>query len=350
MGQDKTLETNGILSETENRNTIQKSDVPFAQAMVDEKRYKCTYIGCNAAFVRPNRLARHIRFHTGERNYICTYAGCDKAYTNSSHLKRHMETHCLTKKMYQCPECPSVVSNLHNLKRHYNLMHGDHGKLTCTECGQTFTKKYHLATHMITHTGVKHKCDQCNRSFTNIRTFKRHKENHVTRKKRYSCTVSGCSEIFEKWLLLCAHLKTQHVIYYRCKDCDKVFLSKYHLKVHSQVHIENRSVIPCPYDKCPRVYYFKKNLDFHIKINHLGLKYQCDICKVEISSKFRLSEHIQKFHMSEERIKRTKKLQRKKRKDAGSHKKSAVSALVGVNLPPKLEKVVLKRKENIVCL
>lgn len=137
---------------------------------------------------------------------------------------------------------------------------------------------------------------------------------------------------------------------FKCKDCDKVFLSKYHLKVHSQVHMENRSVISCPYDKCPRVYYFKKNLESHIQTKHLGRKYQCDICKIQISSKLRLADHIQKLHMSERRIKRTRKLQRRKRKDAGLHKRSAVSALVGVNLPPKVEKLVLERNENILYL
>ncbi|XP_015431189.1 PREDICTED: zinc finger protein 568-like [Dufourea novaeangliae] len=347
MGQDINSESDTVLSESENSDVIRKANVACAQVVKDEKKYICTFLGCDKAFVRPSRLARHIRFHTGERSYKCNYPRCEKAYTNSSHLKRHMETHDAVKKTYECPECQLSISNRHNLKRHYNLMHGDHSKLTCKECNETFTKKYQLATHMSMHTGELHKCDQCNKSFTNFRRYKRHRATHDEGTKTYSCTVAGCTENFKKWQLLCAHLKTQHVIHYKCKNCDKVFLKKNHLKAHSKVHMENRPVIPCPYDKCPRVYYYKSNLDMHIRTSHLGQKFQCDICKIEISSKAKLADHIHKLHMSERRIKRIKKGQRKKRKDAGTRKRSAISALIGLNLPPKVEKMVLERQENI---
>lgn len=32
----------------------------------DKKKYKCTYYECHAVFLRPSRLQRHIRSHTGE--------------------------------------------------------------------------------------------------------------------------------------------------------------------------------------------------------------------------------------------------------------------------------------------
>lgn len=52
------------------------------------------------------------------------------------------------------------------------------------------------------------------------------------------------------------------------------------------------------------------------------------------------------MHMSE-RKPRAKKLQRKKRKDAGVCKKSAISALLGVHLPSQVEKEIMERQENI---
>ena len=33
------------------------------------KRYKCTYIGCSAAFGKPSRLVQHERVHSGD---VCT--------------------------------------------------------------------------------------------------------------------------------------------------------------------------------------------------------------------------------------------------------------------------------------
>lgn len=123
MGQGKTSESDSVLFETENCGAIGKTDIEFARTKRDIKRHKCTYDGCDAIFNRPSRLARHIRFHTGEvlitlsssisaalefhgfisfqRIYKCNHPGCDKAYTNSSHLKRHAETHSVQKKTYQ---------------------------------------------------------------------------------------------------------------------------------------------------------------------------------------------------------------------------------------------------------
>ena len=114
--------------------------------------------------------------------------------------------------------------------------------------------------------------------------------------------------------------------------------------------MEVRAVIPCPYEKCPRSYYFKNNLTHHIRAYHLGQKYECDICKAKIGTKQRLTEHIQK-HMSERKIEKIKKKsQRKKRKDTGVAKRSAVSKLIGINLPSKVEKMILKREEHIEYL
>lgn len=64
---------------------------------------------------------------------------------------------------------------------------------------------------MTTHSPVVYKCDECNKSFTNPTKYKRHKTTHKEGSKKYPCTMPGCNEVFAKWLLYCAHLKTQHV-------------------------------------------------------------------------------------------------------------------------------------------
>ncbi|CAD1471145.1 unnamed protein product [Heterotrigona itama] len=345
MGHDINSESESILSES--NNMIKDTDV-VVEIKKDKKPYKCTYDGCNLSFLRPSRLKRHIRFHTGERNYKCTYPECNKAYTNNCHLKRHIKTHSQTKQLYMCPECSICISNQHNLKRHYNTVHMNYDKLTCKECNFTFAKKYQLKIHMAEHNRVLYKCSECDKSFINPKKFKIHISYHEKGGKQYPCSIPGCNEVFQKWMFLCAHMKTQHVSDYKCTKCDKTFLNKRHLKIHSQVHMEDRSVIPCPYEKCPRSYYFKNNLTHHIRTYHLGEKYECDICKVKIGTKQRLAQHIQKLHMSERKIKEIKKKsQRKKRKDAGVAKRSAVSKLVGINLPLKVEKMVLKREDYI---
>lgn len=61
-------ESETILSESDN--TIENTDIEIKK---DEKPYKCTYDGCNLSFLRPSRLKRHIRFHTGEVMIVCIH-------------------------------------------------------------------------------------------------------------------------------------------------------------------------------------------------------------------------------------------------------------------------------------
>lgn len=65
MGQDRALESDSVVTESES-NTIKQTDEACILGSKDIKRHKCTFAGCDAAFVRPSRLARHIRLHTGE--------------------------------------------------------------------------------------------------------------------------------------------------------------------------------------------------------------------------------------------------------------------------------------------
>ncbi|KAK1128445.1 hypothetical protein K0M31_002909 [Melipona bicolor] len=353
MGHSINSDSESILSES--NNMTNDTDVAV-EIKEDEKRYKCTY-GCNLSFRKPSRLKRHIRFHTGERNYKCTYPDCNKAYTNNCHLKRHMKTHSAMKKVYICPVCSICISNQHNLKRHYNTMHMNYNKFACKECNLTFVKKHQLEIHMAKHNPVVYKCSECDKSFENLKKFKRHKSYHE-KAKQYPCSISGCNKVFKKWLLLYTHVKNQHLVNVlvsdcKCTKCGKTFSNKNHVKIHSQIHEEVRPIIPCPYENCPRSYYFKSNLTHHVRTYHLGEKYECDICKAKIGTKQRLAEHIQNLHMSEKKKRVIRKKQtnkRNKRKDIGVAKKSAVSKIVGINLPPKVEKLVLNREERIEYL
>ncbi|KYQ55306.1 Transcription factor IIIA, partial [Trachymyrmex zeteki] len=305
-----------------------------------QKKYKCNYPNCSATFLRPNRLERHINSHTGERPYKCVHPGCTKSYTNSSHLKRHSETHISVKKVYKCKECLMLMSTLHNLKRHYKRMHSEK-KLSCKECGIAFNKRYQLVNHQAEqHSKSMYKCDKCTKSFGTLSIFDRHRKTH---EKHYPC--SECSEKFENLMLLNAHTKAKHVTTYKCDTCGKVFLNKDHLREHCKIHFEDRLVLPCPYDNCHRTYFFKSNLDEHIRSTHLGKKFYCDICSMGLTTKANLIRHIQRHYKPKERKKN--KIQRKKRKDAGVPKKSVLSALIGVNLPSNLEKMVLERETKI---
>lgn len=64
MGQAGEQDNSDIASNLENKNdgNIQNGE--------SKKKYKCNYLDCNAMFLRPSRLERHMRSHTGEVTII----------------------------------------------------------------------------------------------------------------------------------------------------------------------------------------------------------------------------------------------------------------------------------------
>ncbi|XP_011151956.1 zinc finger protein 501-like [Harpegnathos saltator] len=332
------------------------SDKPITTT--EEKKFKCTYPDCHAAYPRIGKLERHIRLHTGERPYACTHPGCTKSYRSSCHLKRHIKSHDPIKSCYKCNHCSKIFSNIDSLRSHYKQQH-DQRKISCKECGENFKKKYRLVKHQTIHSvptvpiGIdcieqvtmyktRYKCDKCPKRFINNTRLNRHKKTH---EKSYSCPVSGCSEVFDKWSLLRQH-KAKHKTEHKCDKCNIVLRTKRQLKIHSKTHSENRPIISCPYETCSRTYFYKSNLDHHIRMKHLDHKFCCDICSAELSSKQKLIEHTKRLHESSE--KDDKKLKkRKKRKDSGMPRKSIIRKLIGHNLPPDINAALLEREATM---
>jgi len=56
MGQMGDQDSDNVASNLQNGHDIQNK----------EKKHKCNYSNCDAVFLQPSRLKRHIRLHTGE--------------------------------------------------------------------------------------------------------------------------------------------------------------------------------------------------------------------------------------------------------------------------------------------
>lgn len=133
---------------------------------------------------------------------------------------------------------------------------------------------------------------------------------------------------------------------FQCPKCDRNFNFKIHLKKHLASHKED-NLFTCPYDKCPKFYTLKRNLNQHINIKHLNIKFICDYCKVAFSAKNVVQRHIEKIHLSTPLPRKTNKGNRQKRKDAGIQRKSALGKLIGLELPLDVEKQLMERDAEV---
>ena len=62
----------------------------------------------------------------------------------------------------------------------------------------------------------------------------------------------------------------------QCDKCEKQFSRRY-LKMHMQIHDEERPVLHCPEYLCPRYFYFYRNLKQHLLSFHLDGKFLCNV-------------------------------------------------------------------------
>ncbi len=83
------------------------------------KQRPCPYDGCSRSFNYADKLAAHIRTHTGERPFGCEI--CGNGFAEKGTLKRHLRTH--------------------TGERPYS----------CELCGKKFTLSFSLKDHMVTH-------------------------------------------------------------------------------------------------------------------------------------------------------------------------------------------------------
>lgn len=82
---------------------------------------------------------------------------------------------------------------------------------------------------------------------------------------------------------------------FNCKECDKEFQRKYHLKRHIATVHEKKKPYICP--QCNKCFGQKTVLNKHIKSVHQGTKkFKCKLCEFTSSEFSHLKEHISIVH------------------------------------------------------
>ncbi|XP_039601426.1 general transcription factor IIIA, b [Polypterus senegalus] len=301
----------------------------MGEKRVSDKKYFCSFEGCNATFNKNWKLEAHICNHTGLRPFVCQYEGCTKSFTRNFHLIRHQLTHT-GEKPFRCTSegCTQAFSTNSNLKKHIARKHENQGQqYTCAHegCGKVFKKNSQLKAHEFEHTNIlPYKCnsDGCLKNFASLSKLKRHEKVH----KGYACEKDDCEFVGKTWTEYLKHRNGSHQELIQCKQCPKTFKKLWFLELHQKIHLEERLVFRCPKADCDRTYTTHFNLQSHILTFHEEQRpFKCEHPGCEKT--FAMKQSLERHHVKHDPEKQ--KLKKRTRP-----KRSLVSHLSGFR-PPK---------------
>ncbi|XP_066992079.2 uncharacterized protein [Anabrus simplex] len=285
------------------------------------------------------------------RPFKCDVKGCKRRYTSSTLLNRHMKSHEQSRKRpsytktYRCPEkdCTKEYVYIQGVQKHIVKKHVKKLAYPCLKCEKSFSKYDRLRAHEFEHTGTPpFRCKFCNVGFTNSYNLRRHHRGH----KKFVC--DECGKEFVGGSQFRKHYAQEHPPRYTCASCGKEFYNKAILTQHVAAHLETREVFRCPFKSCSRFYFYKKNVDYHVRTFHeeRKLKALCPICSTELFNKQKLKQHIETIHRRNADNVIREKTVRRKRKDAGKPRLPLAGQLTGIDLSLTLSENLLNQ-ENV---
>ena len=108
---------------------------------------------------------------------------------------------------------------------------GDHTVYPCDFCDKVFANKYHLASHLVTHTGERSfECKFCQKSFGRRSTLRAHMTTH-TKTSNFMCPLceKACNDNNSLEEHIRMHTGEKPFV---CTICAKAYARKSHLNVH----------------------------------------------------------------------------------------------------------------------
>ncbi|KAK6102791.1 Zinc finger C2H2 type family protein [Brugia pahangi] len=205
------------------------------------------------------------------KQYLCDI--CDSAFT----LKHNIQTHLLlyhpnnevyTKrirgKRYRCLKCNSLFRTYAAVQKHQRRQHEVRIRPKCEICQREFPTASLLREHVaVIHLNLRpFKCTKCSAVFGRQGCLRRHDMmchlNYV-----YVCPYKQCTHAgFKCSKALAAHIRSihTHVRPYKCEQCEKRFVRRNDLRIHSDIHnTECKYVCPTCKQMFQRRIHFQKH-------------------------------------------------------------------------------------------
>lgn len=162
----------------------------------------------------------------------------------------------------------------------------------CPECNKQLKKQY-VIEHLRLHSGDRpFRCRHCDKGFISYVSLRRHIIGHLGLTAR-KCEICGkeYKKIQSYEIHMAKHeLEAADAQKHTCKICGQSFYLEMQLKSHSKRHGERK--FKCNFPKCRANFVFRSELTYHIR-SHTGYKpFLCDVCGYEGSNRTRLLRHL----------------------------------------------------------
>lgn len=162
----------------------------------------------------------------------------------------------------------------------------------CDRCGFILDTKLRLISHLNSHArGKKHQCRNCDRTFCNIVSLKKHcamahRDQNPFKEKRFQC--DQCPKRYLTEFLLGQHkLSHQNLKNEKCEFCSFATNAPYDLKNHiKRIHQASKDYV-CPEKDCGKAFKRRCDMENHRKSVHSTVKVyvKCPTCDVIVLEK-----------------------------------------------------------------
>ncbi|XP_077289850.1 uncharacterized protein LOC143913740 [Arctopsyche grandis] len=215
---------------------------------------------------------------------------CSKMFTSRATLAAHVASHA-SRARYRCDQCDKSFSQLRNYKYHVSVHKGTKEfAATCNVCGKYFNDRGYLSSHMKIHRNRKeYQCPHCPKSFNQRVAYNMHVRIH-TGVKPHQC--EACGKAFSRKMLLKQHARTHSGEKpYACSSCGKRFADRSNMTLHMRLH---SGVKPFSCNLCPKSFTKKHHLKTHLNYHTGDKPYACAKCGLTFSQSSNMRTHMKK--------------------------------------------------------
>ena len=182
-----------------------------------------------------------------------------------------------------CASRPGVIDES------FSLIHSEEKFYSCDRCAYTTNRKDVLQKHQVVHTTIRLPCEQCQRSFKRKDMLKHHQIVHTTMR------LHKCEQC--RWSFKTNMDLKRHILGHQEKHCNHCAFTTKDARAFSRHRKVNHDGIKFQCNMCDNEYLVKGDLKRHEKAKH-EIVLKCSLCKYSSWSEEKLRNHRKTKHES----------------------------------------------------